>query len=377
MISADAIPKTNEAPDLRVSPSLPIGALARMKQERGFAGFLLLATVLVVMTAGTPDVARWVGFLIAAYAVVANDSIQTLGTFLSSNRDRPWWQLWLFIASIFVVTACFSWVSYGGDVSYERLAAKGFETAPSSFTMLQVGAPLILLILTRLGIPVSTTFLLLTTFATEVSSVGKVLTKSFMGYGVAFASAIVLFFVVGGMMKRFTSTQAHPLWRPLQWTTTGLLWSVWIMQDAANVAVYLPRALSPLELVAFLSAIVVGLAFMFRRRGEAVQKVVEEKSMVTDVRAATVIDLVYAGVLYYFKIHSKVPMSTTWVFIGLLAGREVALSLRATSTRALPGVARLMAKDLLYVTAGLVISVAVAMLANDGFRREILTLFAG
>ena len=40
------------------------------------------------------------GFLLAAYAVVANDAIQTLGTFLASNADRPWWLLWLFSSSI-------------------------------------------------------------------------------------------------------------------------------------------------------------------------------------------------------------------------------------------------------------------------------------
>ena len=35
------------------------------------------------------------GFTLAAYSVVGNDSIQTLGTFLTSNEDKPWWVLWL------------------------------------------------------------------------------------------------------------------------------------------------------------------------------------------------------------------------------------------------------------------------------------------
>ena len=36
------------------------------------------------------DVNIWmiVGFLLAAYSVVANDSLQTLGTYLSSNKKR-------------------------------------------------------------------------------------------------------------------------------------------------------------------------------------------------------------------------------------------------------------------------------------------------
>jgi len=34
------------------------------------------------------------------------------------------------------------------------------------------------------------------------------------------------------------------------------------------------------------------------------------------------IDSIYGFVLYYFKIKSKIPMSTTWVFLGLMSGRE-------------------------------------------------------
>ena len=36
------------------------------------------------------DVNIWmiVGFLLAAYSVVANDSLQTLGTYISSNKKR-------------------------------------------------------------------------------------------------------------------------------------------------------------------------------------------------------------------------------------------------------------------------------------------------
>jgi hypothetical protein len=30
----------------------------------------------------------------------------------------------------------------------------------------------------------------------------------------------------------------------MQWITSGTLWAVWVMQDAANIAVFLPRSLS-------------------------------------------------------------------------------------------------------------------------------------
>jgi hypothetical protein len=38
-----------------------------------------------------------VGFLLAALAVIGNDSAQTLGTFISSNSKKvKWYWMWLF-----------------------------------------------------------------------------------------------------------------------------------------------------------------------------------------------------------------------------------------------------------------------------------------
>ena len=72
------------------------------------------------------------------------------------------------------------------DVSNARLASKGYEQSPKRFHFLQIAAPIFLLILTRLRMPVSTTFILLTSFAATPSAVGQVLAKSMTGYILAF-----------------------------------------------------------------------------------------------------------------------------------------------------------------------------------------------
>jgi len=335
-------------------------------QEKNF--LLVISTLLVAIGVvyEQASIARWVGFALAGYSAVANDSVQTLGTFIASNKNKPWWALWLFIGGIFLVTVTYSWMTYAGDVTYQRLASKGFETAPMSFTYLQIAAPVVLIMLTRARIPVSTTFLLLSCFATDPASLGKVLTKSLLGYVVAFIGAIVVWLVISKAAERWQAAgPAKPYWRVFQWATTGLLWSVWLMQDAANVAVYLPRSLGVLELGAFVAVIFFGLGFLFRFGGARVQQVVDEKSRVVDVRAATLIDLVYCVVLYIFKIESQIPMSTTWVFVGLLAGREIAMALRGTTDGGLRNAARLMGKDLLFVSIGLAVSIGIALAANS------------
>ena len=52
------------------------------------------------------------GFLLAGYAVIANDSLQTLGTWLNSNKDIKWYWLWGF-ASSHSNGSCFLWTILG------------------------------------------------------------------------------------------------------------------------------------------------------------------------------------------------------------------------------------------------------------------------
>jgi len=340
-------------------------------EERVFLVFILIAFMGAAIGAPYPHIAMWLGFLFAGYSAIANDSIQTIGTFIASNRNQRWWVLWIFIGGIFVLTSGYSWLNYDGDVSYGRLTSKGFETAPTEFSFLQVAAPLFLLILTRLRMPVSTTFMLLSCFASEGEAIKEVLVKSMSGYFLAFVAAMLVWGFFGKLMARFFVGEAHPAWRAFQWFTTGCLWSVWLQQDAANIAVYLPRQLSAVEFGVYAGVIFCGLGFLFFMRGEKIQRVVDEKSSVVDVRMATIIDLVYAFILYYFKVISPTPMSTTWVFVGLLGGRELALTIIRANDRTLRQTLRLMGKDVLFVSIGLLVSLILASAINTNIRQSL------
>ena len=319
-----------------------------------------------------PQYAMWVGFIFAAYAAIANDSIQTIGTFIASNQDKKWWVLWIFIGGIFFFTMLFSWVTLGGDVSHGRLTSKGFEIAPTEFHFLQIAAPIFLLILTRLRMPVSTTFILLTSFAATPAAVGGVLAKSMSGYILSLIMGLIFFMIVAKASKKYFTGKAKFGWTIAQWITSGTLWSVWLMQDAANIAVYLPRSLNTAEFIGFTSIVVIGLGLLLYYKGGRIQKIVTEKSVVTDVRFATLIDLIYCVILFYFKLYSNVPMSTTWVFIGLLAGREIGMSIMRTSDNTLWSSIRLGLKDASYAILGLVISIAIAIGVNDQLTVDLM-----
>ena len=70
------------------------------KNEHSFLAFICVAFMLAMFVTPYPQYAMWTGFLFAAYAAVANDSIQTLGTFIASNQDKKMVVLWLFIGGI-------------------------------------------------------------------------------------------------------------------------------------------------------------------------------------------------------------------------------------------------------------------------------------
>tara|TARA_B100000401_G_C52811430_1_gene724011 strand:- start:2469 stop:3611 length:1143 start_codon:yes stop_codon:yes gene_type:complete len=335
------------------------------KSERTFLGFISISFIVAMFATPYPQIAMWVGFLFAAYAAIANDSIQTIGTFIASNQDKKWWVLWIFIGGIFFFTMLYSFITLNGDVSHGRLASKGFEIAPTEFHFLQIAAPIFLLILTRLRMPVSTTFILLTSFAASPAAVGGVLAKSMSGYILSFLMGLIFFLIVAKAAKKHFTGEAKPWWTIAQWMTSGTLWSVWLMQDAANIAVYLPRSMNTGEFIGFTSVVVIGLGLLLYYKGGRIQKIVTEKSVVTDVRFATLIDLIYCVILFYFKLHSKVPMSTTWVFIGLLAGRELGMAIMKTGDNSLLKSIKLGLKDMSYALIGLIISIAIAIGVND------------
>ena len=264
-----------------------------------------------------------VGFVLAAYAVIANDSAQTLGTFIASNRDTKWWKSWLYMTSIMIVTLGVAW--HDGDIAYDRLDS---IPLPQTFQWYHGLAPVLLLLLTRYGIPVSTTLLTLSVFSSSLV-LEKIIIKSAVGYGLAAVVAYALWSVISQFLneKKSVKEERKSLWRAGQWVATGCLWHQWLSHDIANVAVYLPRGndLSATMFVGFVLLLTVGLAHLFFTGGGKIQEIVSSKSGTRFSRSATIIDFVYAIILWFFKEYNSLPMSTTWVFVGLLCGRELAV----------------------------------------------------
>jgi len=299
-----------------------------------------------------------VGFLFAAYSVIANDSVQTLGTWIASNNERVNWKvMWVAASSVLLWALWYGWYMYGGDISYGRLNKIPFQEIQWYHAL----APGLLLLLTRIGVPVSTSFLVLSAFASTFV-LEKMLMKSMMGYAVAAVAAYALWLGITKILDEDKPVkEEHKVyWRVGQWFTTGFLWWTWLSHDMANIAVFLPREL-PVDLMIIVSAVfVAGLWWMFREGGGKIQNIVLEKHNTRYVRSATIIDGVYWIILFFFKELNDIPMSTTWVFVGLLCGRELAMA-TMTGKEKFKVVFPLIGKDFLKMMVGLAASVGVVL----------------
>lgn len=402
----------------------------------------------------TSQIIMILGFALASYSVVGNDVIQTLGTFISSNSKRKWYVLWMYIGGIFLVVATHAWFQLEGDIAYGRLDKIPF---PTNYAWWLALPPVILVLITRFGIPVSTTFLILSVFSSK--NIQSMVEKSLLGYLTAFVAAIVLYFFISKRLEKyfistsdkyqaFTETSGNQTlgrtilnfliaiglgivvfqvisnnqiiegifgeqayktyrlfvlknliaalfvvpvffllyrqglntyssqteeytsnnWMIAQWISTGFLWSQWIIQDMANIFVYLPRHGS-LSAVGYWLAIMllVGLlGLILYQRGGGIQKIVTTKTNTFDIRSATIIDFTYGIILFIFKEYSKIPMSTTWVFVGLLAGRELAITYQLARNQ--PGsfrsVLTVVLKDLGKIFLGLIVSLLLVLLIS-------------
>ena len=301
-----------------------------------------------------------IGFGLAGWSVIANDSVQTLGTFIASKSKWFKWYTLAGAASLAMIcTISYGWWAYDGDISYGRLTRIPYQ----EIQWYHAVAPGILLLLTRIGIPVSTTFLVLSAFASTVV-LEKMLVKSVVGYGLAAVVAYICWIGISKFINEkfdeITTPWKISFWRNAVWVSSAYLWAAWLMHDVANIAVYLPRQLDISLLITVIVFFTVLLFYIFYIQGGPIQKVVLDKTGTRYARSATIINTIYAAVLYYFKVLNDLPMSTTWVFVGLLCGRELAIATMNKEYK-YSYVFPLIGKDFLKMVFGLSVSVGIVL----------------
>ncbi len=310
-----------------------------------------------------------IGFLLAGFSVVTNDSLQTLGTYISSNRQRtPKSVQMIFVCCITSIVLFLGWYLHQGEPAWGRLDS---FPMPERFTWAYIIPPIAVLALTAWGAPVSTSFLVLSSFVPE--NIGRLLGSSISGYVMAFCLGLAAWGFGIWLLERWIfrrnqdSQEISKIWCVIQWFSTGFLWSMWLVQDMANIFVYLPRNLNFISMVVCTLILCVGLCMLIVIGGGPIQTVLLSKTNTSDLRSATLIDFMFGLCLLFRAFLSSFPLSTTWVFLGLLAGRELALRIRELEQKNIftnqmyGSLSSVIGSDLGKASVGLIVSLVIAL----------------
>jgi hypothetical protein len=101
--------------------------------------------------------------------------------------------------------------------------------------------------------------------------------------------------------------------------------------------------------------------------GGPIQGVLRSKTNTSDLRSATVIDFFFGLCLLYKAFLSTFPLSTTWVFLGLIGGREIALRIKEQefeyvfTNRESGNLGKIIGSDLWKAFVGVVVSLVIAL----------------
>ncbi len=338
------------------------------KDQFRFFTITLFATLVIVIGyfGGLPSYyLGWMAFAVAAFSVAGNDAVQTVGTFIESKKAVHWVPKFTVLGGLLVIVHAIGWWLDNGAIHFHRLDS--FNNV-ENFNLFQLLAPILLVTITRMKAPVSTTFLVLGLFGGQ--NIDKMLTKSFLGYGIAFFVAIMIWAILAKLDPHEYEEDHMPSpieerrWSNLQWISTIYLWIAWLLQDTANIAVYLPRNLKWYELSSAMGILLIALAVIIRTNGGTIQEVVAEKSDIKWAKAATIVDLVYGTILIIFQQISNLPMSTTWVFLGLLAGREIILNVLTFRDVPYLDTFRKVGKDVILASLGIAVSIGFYFLST-------------
>jgi len=131
--------------------------------------------------------------------------------------------------------------------------------------------------------------------------------------------------------------------------------------------VFLPRRLELFPMAICTLVLCVGLCVLVASGGGPIQAVLRSKTNTADLRSATVIDFFFGLCLLYKAFLSTFPLSTTWVFLGLIGGREIALRIKEQefeetfTNQDSGGIVRIIGSDLWKAFIGVVVSLVIAV----------------
>lgn len=263
---------------------------------------------------------NWFMLAITCYTLIANNYIQSIGTFIINNKIKFKSNL-IFITLSFTLSTLISWLIFDGNIDYNLLNNIEYK---KNLAIAMIFIPLLLNVFTKYGIPVSATFLVIPLFS-DSNTLNTMLIKTTTSYFLAF---MVSFFIWNFIKKHFNhlmKMDAKPnlFWNIMEYVTTSLVWIAWNMLNICVFVVFVDRKFNIYELIAVSLIVLVVLYIIMTGNNKQIEEIINEKNETENKKSIAVFNLVFALILIYIEFFSNVPLTTTWVFLGLLAGKDL------------------------------------------------------
>ena len=111
----------------------------------------------------------------------------------------------------------------------------------------------------------------------------------------------------------------------MQWISSGFLFCSWLTQNIPNTIVYIPRLINLHSLILFIILGICTIGFTIYNKGGPIQDIVDKKTDISNIKATTIINSTFAIIILLMNQINKIPVATTWIFLGVLGGREMGL----------------------------------------------------
>lgn len=266
---------------------------------------------------------NWFVMTMIMYNVIANNFVQTIGTFVSSSKNISKINIFLYLTVVFIVNVLFAWKSYDGRIHRGFLEGIEYKDAISYSVLL---VPIILNLLTSFRIPISTTFLTIPLFS-KSNNLTNIISKAFSGYFVSFLISFVIWNLIYEKFKKhLKSNNNDKFWKVVQYISIGVLWYSWLSTCMSSFLVFLPRKFNIRHLILFLFIGILLLIVIMKDGIGNMEEIVEEKSDVKNLRSSVIFNITYSILLLVFKFNDRINVTTTWLFLGLLDGRELSIT---------------------------------------------------
>lgn len=285
--------------------------------------FLFILSLMVLLFAGQ-NCFGWLLVVFTTYTIMANNCAQTIGMFIASNKGKSKFRIICFLSGIFITTLLVSWLFCDRRLDFYLL----HDIPYNNLNVLLFLIPVLLFFLTKYKIPVSATFLIIPIFANR-NTIHSMITKTSVSYFVSFLISLFVWEFIYTKRKYLIDVKnekdINKIWFFLQFISTGIVWSVWLVLSSCNFVVFLPRVFELKELILIMFVGIVSICLILLDNGGKIQEIVNEKSDI-NIKSSVVFNFLFSFVMLFIQCVSKIPITSTWMFLGILAGRELAIT---------------------------------------------------